>query len=297
MSNDLIASLKQQLAALPGGVDEETRAIAGLNGPVNKRISIEGGVFRKYAGGKEVGTIEDRHMNVIVVKAGHGPSRTFYSQAYKKGVKISPECWSTDSKTPDAEVAEPQSKTCEMCPNAVKGSGQNGQGMACRRSWRAAVVLPNDPSGDVMQIVIPDKSIWGDEEAGRWPFRAYGRMLANNNISIGRVITKMQFDTSSSAPRLLFSPSGIINVEDLEVLERQSKSIAAEKAVKMTVYKMDTPKAEAKALPEVVDEDVASFSANDLDEVVEPTVAPKLRETKRSDASPDVSATLKKWTK
>ena len=67
--------------------------------------------------------------------------------------------------------------------------------------------------------------------------------------------------------------------------------------VKMTVYKMDTPKAEAKALPEVVDEDVASFSASDLAEVVEETVAPKLRETKRSDASPDVSATLKKWTK
>jgi hypothetical protein len=97
MSNDIIASLKSELAQIQGGVDDDTRAVAGGGGNVSKRISIKGGVFRKMAGGKEVGTIEDRHMNVIFVKMSHNASRTYYTGAYKEGEKIAPVCWSSDS--------------------------------------------------------------------------------------------------------------------------------------------------------------------------------------------------------
>jgi hypothetical protein len=99
-----------------------------------------------------------------------------------------------------------------------------------------AVVLPNDPSGDIMQLVLPAKSCFGKEESGKWPFRPYIQMLANNNVSAGRVVTKMQFDTKSESPKVLFSPSAAVDVNDMEVLQRQAKSIAAEQAVKLTVY-------------------------------------------------------------
>ena len=104
MSNDIIASLKSELAQIQGGVDEDTLAVAGGGLGGSKRISIKGGVFRKMAGGKEVGTIEDRHMNVIFVKMAHAAARTYYSGTYKEGEKASPTCWSSDGKTPDAEV-------------------------------------------------------------------------------------------------------------------------------------------------------------------------------------------------
>ena len=39
-------------------------------------------------------------MNIIFVKMAHDPSRTFYAQAYKEGEKVSPACWSSDSKKP-----------------------------------------------------------------------------------------------------------------------------------------------------------------------------------------------------
>ncbi len=51
MSNDIMTLLQNSAAALKMGVDDDTRAVAGNTG--NKRISIEGGVFRKYAGGKD----------------------------------------------------------------------------------------------------------------------------------------------------------------------------------------------------------------------------------------------------
>lgn len=274
MSNDLIKSIQNSLVGIEGGVDEDTRAIAGaFAGGGSKRISIKGGVFRKISGGKEIGAIEDRHMNVIFVKMAHNPSRTYYTGAYKEGEKINPTCWSNDAKTPDPEVKNPPASKCESCQFSAKGSGMAGSGSACRLSWRTAVVLPNDPSGDVMQLVLPPASIFGKEENGKRPFRDYVKMLATHNISAGRVITKMQFDTKYPVPRVLFTPVSGINPEDVEILAKQSKSIAAENAVKLTVYQ------------------------NDEIDVAEAAPAPKVRETKKtaSVAPEDVASVIDEW--
>jgi hypothetical protein len=279
MSNDIIASLKSELAQISGGVDDDTRAVAGGGGNTSKRISIKGGVFRKMAGGKEIGSIEDRYMNVIFVKMAHNASRTYYTGAYKEGEKIAPVCWSSDSKTPDVEVKNPQATACDKCQWSVKGSGQGGSGAACRLSWRTAVVLPQDPGGDVMQLVLPATSCFGKEEGGKYPFRPYIQMLANNNISAGRVVTKMQFDTKSPVPKLLFSPIGVVSEDDVKIVQTQKESKAAENAVKLTVYQQDEGEEATVAAP-VADE-------------------PVVRETKKTEAAPaaDVSDVIKKWSK
>jgi hypothetical protein len=276
--------MSNQLATLMGasdlvelGLDADTLAVAGGATKGNKRISIDGRAFRKFVGGKEVSVNTDISMNVIFVKMAHEASRTFYNQQYKKGVKLSPACWSNDSKTPDPEVTSPCASACAECPNSVKGSGQGGTGTACRLSWRTAVVLPNDPDGDVYQLVLPATSAFGKEENGRWPFRPYVQMLANNNVSAGRVITKMEFDVNSSVPRLLFSPVSAVPTESRDAIVRQSKTPAAESAIKLTVYKTDTP-----------DEEVA-----------QPIAEPVKRETRKATAetADDVSDIVKKWTK
>lgn len=285
MSNDLILKLKQDLATLPVGLDEDTKAVAG-GGANSKRISIEGGVFRLYSGGKQVAAIEDRNMNVIFVRMAHAPSRTFYKDAYQKGVKVSPACWSGDAKTPDAEVKTPMAEACDKCPMSVKGTGQGGRGTACRISWRTAVVLPHDPSGDVMQLVLPAASVFGKEENGKWPFRPYVQMLAANNISAGRVVTKMSFDTQASSPRLQFAPAAAVDSSILDVLQRQRDSAAAEAAVKLTVYQTDsTGEEEAEETSEV---------AAPAEPVLRP--AKKSEQAEEAPAS-DVADIVKKWAK
>ena len=283
MSNDIIASLKSELATIPRGVDDDTRAVAGGGGNnLPRRISIKGGVFRKMAGGKEIGAIEDRHMNVVFVRMAHTASRQYYSGAYKEGEKIAPVCWSSDSKTPDKEVKNPQADACDKCQFSAKGSGQGGSGTACRLSWRTAVVLPSDPGGDVMQLVLPATSCFGKEEGGKWPFRPYIQKLADNEISAGRVITKMQFDTTSPVPKLLFSPVGVVPENDMETIKKQRESAAAENAIKLTVFQTD----EAQVSGPIVTGPAA------LEE-------PKLRETKKTEAAPagDVADVVKKWAK
>ena len=144
MSNDLVTILSNNPAMVQTGLDEDTLAVAGGARQGNKRISIKGGVFRKYAGGKEIGAIDERHMNVIFVKMAHKASRMYYEGAYQEGQKVSPVCWSADSELPDPEVKNPVASSCASCPKSVKGSGQSGMGTACRLSWRTAVVLPQD---------------------------------------------------------------------------------------------------------------------------------------------------------
>jgi len=285
MSNDLATLFGGAVMTPIEGLDEDTLAVAG-GMRQSKRISIKGGVFRKYAGGKEIGAIEDRHMNVIFVKMAHKASRMFYEGVFQEGQKVSPACWSTDSEKPDADVKNPLASACLDCPKAVKGSGQNGTGTACRLSWRTAVVLPNDPAGDVMQLVLPATSAFGKEDNGRFPFRSYIQHLASHNVSAGRVITRMAFDTKATAPKVVFTPAGKVPDEDLPIIAQQAKSPAAESAIKMNVFQAD------------VADEVPSHR-NDIAATPEPEVEePVKREsTKPAAAEKDISDVVKKWSK
>ena len=284
MSNDLATMFSGAITPI-AGLDEDTLAVAGGARQGSKRISIKGGVFRKYSGGKEIGAIEDRHMNVIFVKMAHKASRMFYDATYQEGQKVSPVCWSTDSEKPDADVKTPCASTCLDCPKSVKGSGQGGTGTACRLSWRTAVVLPNDPSGDVMQLVLPATSAFGKEDNGRWPFRPYIQHLASHNVSAGRVITRMAFDTKSPTPKVVFSPAGKVPDEDLQIIASQAKSPAAEAAIKMNVFQADS----------TGDVEVPSHR----NEVAEDETPPVKVESKKAAASEekDISDVVKKWSK
>jgi hypothetical protein len=274
MSTELVNLSAIGALANVGGLDEDTLAVAGGNRQGNKRLSIKGSVFRKYAGGKEIGAIEDRYMNVIFVKMAHKASRMFYDRGYREGEKVSPACWSSDSETPDPEVKTPIASSCAGCPNSAKGSGDDGRGTKCKLSWRTAVVLPNDPSGDVMQLVLPATSAFGKEDSGRWPFRPYIQHLASHNVSAGRIVTKMAFDTKSPTPKVLFAPVGAVPDGDLEIIARQSKSAAAEQAIKLNVFQSDS-------------------TGTDTEEVAEPVK----RESKApvGEKAADVSDVVKKW--
>ena len=239
MSNELTTILANNPALVGTGLDEDTLAVAGSMAGGSKRISIKGGVFRMMVNGKEQAVNEDRSMNVVFVKMAHNASRTWYAKAYKEGDKLSPSCWSSDAKSPDPAVANPPASSCDSCPNSVKGSGQGGTGTACRLSWRTAVVLPGQLDGNVYQLVLPATSAFGKEDNGRWPFRPYVQMLASHNVSAGAVVTKMQFDTKSPTPRLLFSPAGAVDAGDLDTVRRQGKSSSAEMAIKLTVHQTD----------------------------------------------------------
>ena len=254
MSND-IALFDQGLPSYLKnvGLDADTLAVAGGNGGGSgKRISIKGGVFRMYVGGKEVAINEERSMRVVFVRMAPHTSRTYYEGSYEEGKKVSPVCWSSDAKVPDADVATPFAPKCADCPNSVK---EGNRGAPCRFSHRVAVVLADDLDGDIYQLVLPATSVFGDGEQGKWPFKAYIRYLAANSVPAGAVVTEMRFDPSSPTPKLTFKPAGFIDAANYEKLRLKGEEKEAVRAITLTVAKLDgvkqlaapaAPAAEAK---------------------------------------------------
>lgn len=224
--------------------DATTKDIAGSSG--GKQISIKGGVWRMVVGGEEVAKNEDRAMNVIVISAGKGVSRTFYAEKYEEGKDIKPACWSAEGVVPNEEVPNPQGKTCATCPQNIEGSG-DGKSRACRYSKRLAVALENDIGGNIYRLSVPAKSYFGRAEGEKMPLQAYGKFLSGHGIPITGVVTEARFDTAEAVPVLKFRAVRPLSREEWELAKEQSQTEDAKQAVE---FKMVPSKAESQpALP------------------------------------------------
>jgi hypothetical protein len=222
-------------------LSKATLALAST-GTTTKRISIEGGVFRMMVGGKEVAKNTDRSMNVAIVSTAPANSRIYYDPAvpYVRGQASAPTCSSTDGVKPNAGTKSPQAPTCASCPQNIAGSGQ-GESRACRYQRRLAVVLEGDMSGDVYQIILPATSIFGrGQGTQQLPLEAYARMLHGNRVGVDSVVTKMEFDTDSSTPKLVFSPVRFLNEDEQAIVDRQADTPEAEQAIGLSAYQVDT---------------------------------------------------------
>jgi hypothetical protein len=230
-------------------LSETAKALTGGGVSGVKRISIKGGVFRLVAGGKEVASIDDRHLDVIIVKAAPKVSRIFYAKSYDGDNITGPDCWSNDGEKPDASIKAPQHSICANCPQNVAGSGQ-GNSRACRFQQRLAVVLANDPAGDVLQLTLPATSIFGKEEGDKRPLQAYARFLAVQNPPVNpeQIVTRMKFDTKAESPKLHFAPVRWLTDDEYPTIVAKADSEEAKRAVNMTVAQADGVKTKAAPL-------------------------------------------------
>ena len=235
-------------AYLKDATDDATNALAGTGdgGLGARRISIKGGVFREFIGGKEYRVSEERSMSVVIIKAAPKVSRIFYAGTYVEGETVSPTCWSADSQRPDEKVKEKQSATCLTCPQNIKGSGQ-GDSRACRYQQRLAVVLDGEvDKEEVYQLVLPPTSVFGDGEKGKLPLQAYARHLKNHGTPITGVVTEMRFDTASPTPKLIFKPVRPVSEEEFEIIQTLKDSSEATAAITLTVAQTDGVKDKPK---------------------------------------------------
>lgn len=274
------------------GLNDLTKSLAGNIGSGAKRISIRGGVFRKQVGGKEVGKLTDRVLNVIIVNARKNVSRVYYAGKYNPDEIVPPTCWANDGDVPDAGVKDKQSSSCATCPQNIAGSGE-GNSRACRFQRRIAVVLEGDTSGDVYQIALPATTIFGKGEGNLHPFESYTKYIAGNGRNIDQIITQISMDLDSDTAKLLFSPLRHINQEEWEIAKKAGQSIEAKNAITMTVAQSDGVKKplvlEGKPLTETV------FVAEE--EVIEEPVkrVTKKTETPAPAGKSDLASVINAW--
>lgn len=273
MSNvALFENMPAEYRTLLGQLEQDKNASGrATSGGVN-RLSIRGGVFRKVVNGQEVGELEDRKINVVIVKTAP-ISRMYFAGQYQAGVNNPPTCWSADTQTgrpaQDVIASDRQSETCFDCKQNIKGSGM-GEGRACRFSQRVAVLLADADgsivSDTVYQLSLPATSVFGDNKQ-KMGLQTYARLIDAQKAPLASLLTELRFDTDSSTPKLCFKPVRVLDHDELKIAVRVQQSEETEKLVALSVKQKEDntpalPKAEPKKaeapkikLPEVVEDD------------------------------------------
>lgn len=279
-----------------GQLSDLTKSLMG--GGNSKRISIENNVFTMMVGGKSVAVNEDRAMSIVVVRAAEANSRTYYGGQYEKGVKSRPVCWSDDSTAPSDKVKSPQHKTCNGCPQDIKGSGQ-GDSKACRYSRRLAVLLASDMDGDIYAMNINASSLFGQGEGRKMGLQQYARFLGGHGIEVSAVVTEMRFDTSANMKLVFSAVRPLEEHEWAKVMARMDEQAAID-AVTMTVADIDgVPETAAPAAPAeqpvFIQPKAAPVVKKAEKKAEEPVVAePVVREAAKAEP-PNVKSILTEW--
>lgn len=207
-ASNLPAYLKSANRAV---VNDDLTAHAGTGFPV---MSIKGKNFTVVRDGERTVLTKDvdgekiavPSIEVVLVKANKGTSKVFYIKGYQEGAEaVKPDCFSNTGDKPDSSVAEPQSKSCAICPHNQWGSkiGDNGgKGKACQDSVRMAIATA-DQINDPYLLRVPPASIKSLGE--------YGKMLAKRGVGYNMVVTRIGFDMESPTPKLTFKPTGLLS--------------------------------------------------------------------------------------
>ena len=222
----------------------------GSGGMQYRRISIKGGKFRQMVSGEQVAVSKEDNMNIVVIDAAP-IARTYYASAYDPTAEaVGPKCWSSDTKIPDASIAEEdrQSTQCATCPMAIKGSG-NGESRACRFSQRLAVVLEGQLE-DVYQLQLPATSVFGKTVDGKMPMQAYGKYLNTHKAPAIALYSNMYFDENSDAPKLFFKAAKPLTEQELEVVAALRDTDEVKNALDMNVAQTDGVQKKAESAPE-----------------------------------------------
>lgn len=209
-----------------------------------KRISPRNGMFVRVVNGDTAGKLKSP-LRVVLVGVAPSVQRTFYAKAYDPNAEATaPDCWSNDGNKPDVSIKAPQGKTCETCPQNIKGSGQ-ADSRACRFKRRVAVILPDEVGGnnhgDVYQLELASKSIFGKGAGQVFPLNSYLDYVIANGENIDGVITEVDFNENNNNQSVLFRAVDFVSSDpDLQAaVEVAVESPETQKAIVLNVTAVD----------------------------------------------------------
>ena len=208
---NLPAALQQRLAQFNAG-----NVLANLGGSVElDRISIKAGRFRVKQSGMDEVVLQQLHLDGVIVLANPHTSKAYYSKTYDPNAEDqSPDCASSNGYGPDEGVKNPQSATCQTCPQAVWGSRISPRGAkikACSDSQRIAF-LPIDPSTNNFFMVDgkPKAFAMSIPAASMKALGTFAKTLSQQGLPLEIVLTRLTFDPNAEFPKLEFAFGSVL---------------------------------------------------------------------------------------
>jgi hypothetical protein len=259
--------------------------IAGGGSSLRRVATNTNGTFKRIVGGEQIGKAIPHQIDVIIVDMLPDVSREYYAADYDpEGKATLPDCWSNDGKTPDAKASNRQASSCASCPMNVEGSGARGKNKACRYKRRLAVLAEGDPSGEVYQLSIASKSLFGKSSGPTYPFESYCKYLKSNGEAPDTLVTRVAYDLDADTLTLNFREVRFLTAEEEALVDTVYNDPETKRYTRLTVAEADgvTAKpakiAEApKNIPVVEEADIEEEPApikrpNPKSEAVAPTV-------------------------
>lgn len=178
------------------------------------RITTKGSQFHMVVDGSEIQATHGP-LQVVIVGFSDFVSRDYYDTAYDpKAESKGPSCYSEDGVTPSVNATGRQSQSCALCPMNIKGSGNNGT-KACRTFKRVVVVLAGDASQTPYQMDLASMSLFGDDypAQNQYNLKNYAALIGKRGLPVAAVVATLSFDSKASVPKLLFSPTHVIDAQ------------------------------------------------------------------------------------
>ena len=113
-------------------------------------------------------------------------------------------------------------------------------------------MLADDIDGDVFQLVLPAKSIFGRGDLDKMPFQQYAKYVGAQGKSINSLVTEVRLDSDSDTPKLTFKPVKYLTEQEWEIAKEKGDTPAARSAVMQTAAATDGVKAKKPAMKAVV---------------------------------------------
>lgn len=272
-------------------------------GSLRRIATNTNGTFKRIVGGEQIGKAVPHELNIIIVDMLKDVSRTFYEKEYDpQGTPTLPDCWSNDGRTPDAKASNKQSKSCAECPMNVEGSGAKGRGKACRFQRRVAVLAEGDPSGDVYQLNIAAKSLFGKGVGNEHPFESYCKYLKANGEAPDTVVTKVMYDTEAETMTLKFKAVRHLTQEEADLVDAAYADPETQRYIQLTVAEADGVSAkpvqkaiEAPKAKTVFDEPEADDEEEEVEKPVKRAAAKKPTPKVVEDDGDGLNALLDEW--
>jgi len=209
------------LAGRTNRTDALSGMIAGLGVSRGPHVSLRGGKFR-LVNAVGVESPVSLILDVIIIGAQYNASRIFYSGAYDENNPTPPVCWSDNGTGPSDRSLQPQSPTCQLCPQNRRGSGTTFTGMpttACQTKKKLAVIIPGDQNPNVYELVIPAASLGALRDFHSWVERQRVPGM-DRPVSEGDLITRLGWSEEKNKNfRLTFSPVGWADERAIQMTE------------------------------------------------------------------------------
>lgn len=269
-------------------------------GGIRRIATNTNGTFKRIVGGEQIGKAVPHEINVIVVDMLKDVSREYYASEYDpEGKATLPDCWSADGRTPDPKASNKQASACASCSMNVDGSGAKGRGKACRFKRRIAVLAEGDPSGDVYQMNLAAKSLFGKGVGNTHPFESYCNYLKANGEAPDTVVTKVMYDTEADTLTLKFKAVRHLTQEEADLVDAAFADPETQRYLKLTAAEADGVTAKPVAAKAIEAPKQSVFDEPE-DAEVEEVAEPVKRATKKapvevSTEDKDLASLIDEW--